>query len=112
MKLIVLGKAEFDVDNEASEKELKIFLMRQGFSEIANYHRENKDITGEFFDICTANHYGRKKQFKMPTIDCSYYGDWIKRQGQGHAQLLELNANELNLLSQRNGYQRWAAKEN
>ena len=106
IKLIVLNKAEFEVSEEAGVKEMTAFLISQGFDEIGNWQLENKDLTGQPYNICTANYYGRKKQFKMPTFDCSYYGDWIKRQGQGFARLVELNANELNELCARNGKER------
>lgn len=100
-KLIVYPNTEFEIEEPATKQRCETFLLSKGFEDIGNFHFDINYI------ICTANYYGRgKPNFKMCLQDCSQYGEWIAHRGLDHKNLTSYNAEQLNILCQRDGHER------
>ena len=100
-KLIVYPSIEFEIEEPATKQRCEEFLLKKGFDDIGNFHFHEDCI------ICTANYYGRSShKFKMCLRDLSFYGEWIAHRGLDYTNLTSYNAEQLNILCQRDGRER------
>lgn len=100
MKLIVLNKAMFELQDETlSIKDLTAFLTKKGFLDIDDWHLDND------YAICTAEFIG-KNRFQMPDIEIpEFYLHRIKTKKMDFLNRTAYNANQLNEICARNGYE-------
>lgn len=99
MKLIVLNKAMFEI-NELSVDKLTAFLISKGFYDVDDWHFDNN------FVVCTAEYDGKNK-FEMPNIEIPYfYLHRIATKNMDFSKKVEYNASKLNELCFRNGRER------
>jgi hypothetical protein len=100
IKVIVYRQAEFEFNGEDSTKSVLAFLISKGFRDIDDLH---------FGDsiICTADYYGKKKSFDMPTTEIpEFYIHRIECKDKNFIEKSSYNANRLNELCRRNGRER------